>query len=198
MRSFTYAPTAQRVVFGRGTVDSVAEEVQRLPTVPYGEGSAGDGSRDSSDGPQRILVVATRGGRPLGVRVQTLLGARCAGLYAGAVMHTPVAVSEDALGFAKSNRVDALVAVGGGSAIGLAKALALKTGLPQLVIPTTYSGSEATATVGQTEYGKKTTARADRVVAKTVIYDVDLTNTLGKGVVLTSGINAVAHAVEAI
>jgi len=93
---------------------------------------------------------------------------------------------------------DCTVAIGGGSTIGLGKAIALRTGLPQLAIPTTYAGSEMTDILGQTEDGAKTTLRDTSVQPETVIYDVDLTMSLPRGLTGTSGVNAIAHAVEAL
>jgi alcohol dehydrogenase class IV len=91
-----------------------------------------------------------------------------------------------------------LIAIGGGSAIGLAKAIALRTDLPQIVVPTTYAGSEATPILGQTEHGKKTTIRDLRVLPEVIVYDVALSSTLPRSLTVTSGLNAMAHAVEAL
>ena len=91
-----------------------------------------------------------------------------------------------------------MVAVGGGSTIGLGKAIALRTGLPLLAVPTTYAGSEMTPILGETEGGRKTTQRTPKVLPKTVIYDVELTLGLPPGLSATSGMNAMAHAVEAL
>jgi alcohol dehydrogenase class IV len=113
-------------------------------------------------------------------------------------MHTPVAVTEAALKVVADLGADCTVAIGGGSTIGLGKAIALRTDLPQLVIPTTYAGSEMTPIVGQTEGGVKTTQRTLKVLPETVIYDVELTLDLPPRVSATSGINAIAHAVEAL
>jgi len=94
--------------------------------------------------------------------------------------------------------VDGLVAVGGGSTTGLAKAIALRTDLPQIVAPTTYAGSEMTPILGETRGGKKVTQTSPKVLPEVVIYDVDLTLTLPVGQSVTSGMNAIAHAVEAL
>ncbi|MGY4622887.1 maleylacetate reductase [Bradyrhizobium sp. USDA 4486] len=91
-----------------------------------------------------------------------------------------------------------MVSLGGGSTTGLGKALALRTGVNQLCIPSTYAGSEMTPILGETEGGLKTTVRNNAVLPETVIYDVDLTMSLPVGVAATSGINAIAHAVEAL
>jgi alcohol dehydrogenase class IV len=91
-----------------------------------------------------------------------------------------------------------VISLGGGSTTGLGKALALRTGIDQICIPTTYAGSEMTPILGQTEGGRKTTLTDRAVLPETVIYDVDLTMTLPPALSATSGINAIAHAVEAL
>ena len=93
-------------------------------------------------------------------------------------MHTPVEVTETALAAALDQRADGLVAVGGGSTTGLGKALALRTDLPQIVVPTTYAGSEMTPILGETEGGVKRTQRSLKVLPEVVIYDVELTLSL--------------------
>jgi alcohol dehydrogenase class IV len=98
----------------------------------------------------------------------------------------------------RERHADAVVAVGGGSTTGLGKAIALRTDLPQIVLPTTYAGSEMTPILGETKDGVKTTQRTPKVLPEVVIYDVDLTLTLPVGLTATSGMNAIAHAVEAL
>ena len=175
MTSFTYSAGPARVVFGSGTVGCLGEEVQRL-------------------GATRVLLI---GGRHRSSAVSAL-GSSLAAEFDGAVMHTPVEVTEKALTAVREHAVDCLVAVGGGSAIGLAKALAYRTDLPQVVVPTTYAGSEATPVLGQTAEGRKTTLRSPAVLAETIVYDVELTVGLPVAMSVTSGINAMAHAVEAL
>lgn len=97
-----------------------------------------------------------------------------------------------------ANDIDGLVAIGGGSTVGLSKALSLRTGLPQIALPTTYAGSEMTPILGETRDGVKTTQRNRDIVPDTVIYDVDLTLGLPARISAASGINAMAHAVEAL
>jgi alcohol dehydrogenase class IV len=113
-------------------------------------------------------------------------------------MHTPVHVTEQALEVLRSVQADCVISLGGGSTTGLGKALALRTGIDQICIPTTYAGSEMTPILGQTEGGRKTTLTDRAVLPETVIYDVDLTMTLPPALSATSGINAIAHAVEAL
>ena len=93
---------------------------------------------------------------------------------------------------------DCIVALGGGSTIGLAKALALSTDLPQILLPTTCAGSEATPVIGETHEGHKSTIRSMKVLPEVIVYDVELTYGLPPVISLVSGINAIAHAVEAL
>ncbi|KOC30765.1 Maleylacetate reductase [Comamonas testosteroni] len=177
MKDFLYQGMPSRVRFGRGTVSEVAAEVERL-------------------GCKRVLIVASVPEQA--EQIRSLVGSACVGVFAGAVMHTPVEVTETALAHVHRLGADGVVALGGGSAIGLSKAIALHTDLPQLVIPTTYAGSEMTPILGQSERGVKTTQRSAKVLPETVIYDVDLTFSLPLTMSVSSGINAMAHAVEAL
>ena len=179
MRSFTYTSLPGRVVFGAGRVADLPAEVQRLNL-------------------SRVLVLCTAGQTALAGQMATLLGPLCAGIHAGAVMHVPEAVADAALTHVQQQRVDGIVAVGGGSTIGLGKIIALKTGLPVIAIPTTYAGSEMTPIWGITRNGLKTTGRDMQVLPKTVIYDCELSMSLPVGISVTSGINAIAHCVEGL
>jgi alcohol dehydrogenase class IV len=146
----------------------------------------------------RALVLTTPAQRAHGDAVVALLGDRAAGVFSGAVMHTPVEVTDAALAVLRERGADGVVAIGGGSTIGLGKALAVRTGVPQLAIPTTYAGSEMTPVLGETERGEKTTRRGLEILPEAVIYDVELTLSLPAPLSGTSGINAIAHAVEAM
>jgi maleylacetate reductase len=179
MRPFTYTGLPARVVFGAGTIAALPAEMQRM-------------------GCSRAFVLSTAEQESSGREIAVLLGDRTAGVFTGAVMHTPVEVSERAAARAREIGADCTVALGGGSTIGLGKAIALRTDLPQICIPTTYAGSEMTPILGETEGGVKTTQRTEKVLPETVIYDVDLTLTLPAALSATSGINAVAHAIEAL
>jgi maleylacetate reductase len=175
---FTHDVPPQRVVFASGALARVNAEAEAL-------------------GFARPLVVATPGsGARLGAKVVELLGARAADLHAHAVIHVPKAIAEAGLAVARDKKADGLVAIGGGSAIGLAKAIARETGLPILAMPTTYSGSEATSIFGVTDGTRKVTGRDVKVLPRTVIYDPDLTLGLPAAVSAASGMNAIAHCVE--
>ena len=176
--SFTHDVAPQRVVFASGAVERLGEEAERLGLL-------------------RALVVATPGsGARLGRKVIELLGARAAALHAQAVIHVPKAAAAAGLVAARETNADGLVAVGGGSAIGLAKIIARDTGLPILAVPTTYSGSETTTIFGITDGARKVTGRDHRVLPRTIIYDPDLTLGLPAAVSAASGMNAIAHCVE--
>lgn len=144
----------------------------------------------------RALVLSTREQAGQAEALCNALGERVHGLFAGAVMHTPVEVTEAALAAAQG--ADCLVAIGGGSTIGLTKAIALRADLPQIVLPTTYAGSEATPVLGQTANGVKETLRSPKVQPEVILYDPELVATLPAALTVTSGLNAMAHAIEAL
>ena len=121
----------------------------------------------------RVLLLAGPVLRPVGDQVADLLGQLCVGRFDGAAMHTPVGVTEDALRTLRAVEADCVVAVGGGSTTGLAKALAARTDVDLVVVPTTYSGSEVTPVLGETADGRNTTRATPAVLPETVIYDVD-------------------------
>jgi maleylacetate reductase len=179
MHPFVYTALPARVVFGQGTIGQVADEVRRL-------------------GCHRALVLSTPPQRSDAERLAAHLGDLAVGVFSGAVMHTPVEVTEQAMSLVRDLGADCVVAIGGGSTTGLGKAIALRTDLPQVVIPTTYAGSEATPILGETEGSRKATQRSLKVLPEVIVYDVDLTLTLPTGLSATSGMNAMAHAVEAL
>lgn len=176
---FVYEALPTRVVFGSGTRSALPEEIARL-------------------GISRALILHGRSHEAVHQELKQALGDRYAGAFDGARMHTPVGVTESALRRVDELRVDGIVAVGGGSTTGLSKAIALRVDLPQVILPTTYAGSEMTPILGETRDGLKTTQRSLKVLPETVIYDVDLTMDLPAALSGVSGMNAIAHAVEAL
>ncbi|MER5509789.1 maleylacetate reductase [Streptomyces sp. NPDC002766] len=149
-------------------------------------------------GLRRLLVVCGSRGTATARAVADSLGPACVGLHDGARMHVPVEVADRAVEVARAAGADGLVAVGGGSSIGLGKAVALRTGLPLIAVPSTYSGSEMTPVWGLTEHGVKRTGRDLVVLPRSVVYDPELTLSLPVPLSVTSGVNAIAHAVEAL
>jgi alcohol dehydrogenase class IV len=179
MRSFVYEQLPSRVVFGEGSIESLAAEVKQL-------------------GAKRAMVLSTPGQRRLADEVTRRLGVATAGVFAEAVTHVPVETARAARETARRLAADCAVAIGGGSTIGLGKAIALDTGLPIIAVPTTYSGSEMTPVYGVTEGGQKRTGRDRKVMPRIVIYDPTLTLDLPAEVAGPSGMNALAHCVEAL
>ena len=177
MHSFEHDTDASRTVFGMGTLSLVGEELRRV-------------------GGRHALVLSTPGQRVLATRVAGVLGDATAGIFDGAAEHTPVDVTDAALARARELSADSVVSVGGGSTTGLGKALAARTGMPHLVLPTTYAGSEVTPLLGETAGGEKVTRTGPEILPQVVVYDVALTTTLPWRVTVTSAVNAMAHAVS--
>jgi maleylacetate reductase len=176
MKPFVYAALPTRVVFGRGKVTEAANEARRL-------------------GMKYPLVLTTPHQLSAGQDLARAVGGPH---WAGAFMHTPVAETDRALEFFREREADGVISMGGGSSTGLGKAIAFRTDCPQLVIPTSYAGSEMTNILGETFDGAKTTKRDAKIQPETVIYDPDLLGTLPAKFAATSGINAIAHAVEGL
>ncbi|MEX0732187.1 MAG: maleylacetate reductase [Aquisalimonadaceae bacterium] len=179
MREFTYVGQPTHVVFGSGTVKLVADQIRAL-------------------GARRALVLSTRGHEPQARELAASLGELAVDVFPGAVMHTPVTVTEQAVEVLRRTNADCVVALGGGSTIGLGKAIAVRTDVPQVAVPTTYAGSEMTDILGETRDGAKATQRGPAILPERVVYDVDLTLSLPASLSVTSGLNAMAHAVEAL
>lgn len=177
--TFTTTIPGVRVRFGAGVRHKVAEEMEAM-------------------GLSRALILTTPQQADTGAEFAALLGTKSVGVYAGAAMHTPVAISEEATAKALELRADCVLAVGGGSTTGLGKAIALRTDLPQIAVPTTYAGSEATGILGQTEGGRKTTITTPKVQPEVILYDAELVRSLPVAMTVTSAINAIAHATEGL
>lgn len=176
---FIATSAAVRVRFGAGVRHRLGEELDAL-------------------GLARALILTTPQQADTGQQFADLLGAKSVGVYTRATMHTPVEISEQATARALDLRADCVVAIGGGSTTGLGKAIALRTDLPQIVVPTTYAGSEATPILGQTEGGRKTTLTSPKVQPEVILYDAELVRTLPVAMTVTSALNAMAHATEGL
>jgi alcohol dehydrogenase class IV len=179
MRSFTFDALPGRVVFGVGSVNRLPEEIDRL-------------------GAKGVLLVADPTIGSVARRLADGLGKRLAGEFSDVRQHVPAEAAEQAWAAAEAAGADCVVTVGGGSTTGFGKAIALKMDIPTVAIPTTYAGSEMTPIYGITSDGVKRTGRDPRVLPKTVIYDPELTTSLPPSVTGPSGINALAHCVEAL
>ncbi|MFL4474480.1 maleylacetate reductase [Paeniglutamicibacter sp. MACA_103] len=178
MLKFEHTTLGQRVLFGTGqAAKHVAAEISRL-------------------GVTRPMVIA---GAPERALAEVATAEIVPALWWDEVIqHVPAEVAEKARAAAAIESVDVIVCVGGGSTTGLAKAVALTTGLPVIAVPTTYAGSEATNVWGLTEDRTKTTGTDPRVLPTTVVYDADLSKTLPVGLSVASGLNGMAHCVDSL
>ena len=179
MREFVYEALPGRVVFGQGTISELADVIDRV-------------------GGKRALLLSTPPQAEQAMQATRVAGDRIVGQFADATMHTPIEVTERALAALHEAKADCVVSFGGGSTIGLGKALALRTDVPQVAIATTYAGSEMTPVLGETDQGRKVTQRSLKVLPEAVIYDIDFTLDLPVAMSATSGLNAIAHAVEGL
>lgn len=168
----------QRVLFGAGRLNDVAAEVDALGLLG-------------------VLLIATGSAHEAADRLCAQLGPRLRDRIAGVVQHVPEEAATAAADTAARLAVEGVITLGGGSATGLGKAVAVRTGLPLLAIPTTYAGSEATSVYGITGT-HKTTGRDPRALPRVVVYDPELTTAMPSQLTAASGMNAVAHCVEAL
>lgn len=175
---FVHSLTTPRVVFGSGSLRELPREVVALSS-------------------ERVLLVTGPHSTATSV-AEGLLTRRLVGIFDEASEHVPADVAQRASAHAQELAADLVLAIGGGSAIGTAKAVALSDGLPVLAVPTTYAGSEMTPIWGITEGTVKKTGRDARVLPRTVLYDPELTHTMSPALTAASGLNALAHCVEAL
>ncbi len=176
--AFDHRTLGQRVRFGSG-------QARALLTAEVEERGA-----------ERVMIVVAP--YEAGLADEVAADLHGAERFTEVVQHVPIAVAERARTAAVDGRVDLLVSIGGGSTTGLAKAIAMTTGIPIVAVPTTYAGSEATNVWGLTEAARKTTGVDDRVLPATVIYDAQLTVSLPVDMSVASGLNAIAHCVDSL
>jgi maleylacetate reductase len=179
MRAFTHQAQPGRVIFGLDSLALAPEEIERLDA-------------------RRPLILYSPHCKEAAGALSALLGDRLAGVHEGSAAHTPIEAAEAARATASKLNADCCVAIGGGSTIGLAKAIALEAALPIIAAPTTYAGSEMTPIWGITQGGEKRTGRDITVLPRVAIYDPRLTLDVPPRVAAPSGANALAHCVEAL
>ena len=178
LTAFAYEGIPVRIVFGLGARRSVADELDRL-------------------GLRQVVLIASRTSRAEADALVAQLDHRLTWRVDGVRQHVPVELAGEVTDDARRVGADGVVTLGGGSATGLGKAVA-RTGLPLVAVPTTYAGSEMTPIWGTTTNGRKVTGRDLRVLPRTVVYDPELTYSLPPLTTAASGMNAVAHALEAL
>jgi maleylacetate reductase len=173
---FTHEQGAQRIRFGTQQARKhLIEEVERVSA-------------------SRIMLIANDS-----QRVRAITSELDVALWQREVVeHVPAELAQASQSAAADAGIDLLVSVGGGSATGLAKAIALTERLPIVAVPTTYAGSEATSVWGLTEAGRKTTGTDASVLPRAIVYDAALTLTLPRELSVSSGFNALAHCIDSL
>ena len=179
MLDFAFSIAPMRVLFGAGSRHQLDDELERL-------------------GARRALLIADPAHRKLAQELAEQLGDRCAGVFDGVVQHVPIEVAEAGRATVRDLQADCCVTIGGGSSTGLGKAIAMEISIPLVAVPTTYAGSEMTPIWGLTEGRLKRTGRDANVQPRVTLYDPELTVTLPPAVAGSSGMNAIAHCVEAL
>jgi maleylacetate reductase len=203
LNTFTYTAYAQEIIFGSGTLAQLGQAVGRFHW--------------------RRLMLCTSPSLRLGGHVTSIeaaLGQRLIAAYERTQSHVLDFQLAEALEMAAEAEVEAVIGLGGGSPIGLAKAVSMaleerRTGqparadfptdqplVPVIAIPTTYAGSEMTPVYGVTHQTegttRKITVKDAKVAPKLIIYDPSLSLNLPPSVTAGTGINALAHCIEAL
>ena len=185
MDRFRYVSHAQEVIFAPGALSQLGEVVERA-------------------GWKRLLLCANRSMKANGNvgRVQSALGERLVAIFDGVNPHVRDVQLDEVLALAVKHEIDAVIGLGGGSPIGMAKAIGFQSLLPIIAIPTTYAGSEMTAVYGVTHTRehppRKVTVTDPKIAPRVVIYDPELTLDLPVEMTASTGINALAHCIEAL
>lgn len=179
------------------------DEVRNQRRVLFGFPAIATVARAAAErGARRVaLVVSPRGAAAAGAYLEAL-GTRAAGVIALARQHVPADTVAEAAAKVRELGADSIVAVGGGSPIGLGKALRLEPSIDLtrafIAVPTTYAGSEMTSIYGIREDGVKRVGVDPRVAPDVVVYDPALSARLPESISLPSLFNALAHAIDAL
>jgi maleylacetate reductase len=175
----TLSRAPDRVVFGAGAEHDAAELLREL-------------------GARRVLLIAQERHAEGAQRIAAALGERAALVWTTNRPQVPGEIADAAVVHARAAGADWVLAHGGGTPIGVAKAVALTLPVSVAAVPTTYAGSERTDIWGITRDGRKLTGRDARVRPRLVVYDPLLTLALDRAMSIDSLFNALAHSVEAL
>jgi maleylacetate reductase len=185
MEQFHYVSYAQEIIFAPGSVDQVGQAAERF-------------------GWRNLMLCASRSMQSNGTidLIKSSLGERLVAVYDRVQPHVQDIQVQEALSLASEQNVDAVIGLGGGSSIGMAKAVGFQAERPIIAVPTTYSGSEMTAVYGIThtdeDLPRKVTVNDPRIAPRLVLYDPELTLALPSTLTASTGINALAHCIEAL
>jgi len=177
--SGVYQPNAVRVVFGPGTVETLATEADRLGIV-------------------RSVVLCSPGRTALADELVQILGRDAAVICDAARPNFPEATFDTVVGAIGASDASGFVVVGGGTPIGLAKAVGAASRLPYIAVPTTYSGSELASNWYVGSGPNRRQGNDVHALPATIVYDPQLTVGLPETITAASGMNAMAHAVESL
>lgn len=176
---FNYTPVPSKVVFGENSALALNNEIVELAA-------------------SRVMIACSKGMKSRIKHIIESLGNMCVAVYDGAEPHCPEHIAMAALDLFNKKNADCIVAIGGGSTIGIGKAITLRTNKPLIVVATTPCGSESTPIYGMLIGNHKKTGRDVKVIAKTAIYDPVLTTGMSAHHTATIGMNSLAHCVEAL
>jgi maleylacetate reductase len=107
-------------------------------------------------------------------------------------------VPSDRIDEASAQAQTGVVAVGGGSAIDLGKAISAASGAPLVSVPTTYSGAEWTTFFGVRDPGRKLRGGGGGAHPTAIVYEPRLTLDLPPAETVGTALNALAHCAEAL
>ncbi|HMI28787.1 MAG TPA: iron-containing alcohol dehydrogenase [Gaiellaceae bacterium] len=107
-------------------------------------------------------------------------------------------VPSERIAAAAEHAGDGIVAVGGGSAIDLGKAISAAADVPLVSVPTTYSGAEWTPYFGIRDPERKMRGGGSGAHLRGVVYEPELTLSLPREETVGTSLNALAHCAEAL